>query len=454
MGNNEYRSFAGKLRVLSKENEFLYRIEVALLNGEVNRNNWRYENLDEHRALFADTPILVAYLDDGRQIGDGHNFSMKRDKNGDEVASFTASDAERIVGWFPDAEQIRIEERDGIRWIIGVGYLWAWYSYELTEMLNSQGERGMEVSIETLIETMRMENSTEVFEKYKILGTTILGKGVTPAVAGARIRKLTDIGSQVEQLKLRVAAYKGETPKQSKEGVKMRMSKKVLAELQAKFDVVAASAYRVLAASDDGLRVCLMSADGIPCVYEFTSKEDTNAIVPERIARVSAATVFRFDGSELNIDVTEITDNLIAEIVAANAKADSTEKRALKAESEAQTLRDKESKRRVEAAKHAARSKLVEINSVRKSSERIDEAVCKDIIDGSEKYKDMEDENGDWCGDTRIAADVAARCMDEIVSIGKRNNDAKNTISVWDIANNAEKHDSGIESVLAHINQE
>ena len=56
------QSFLGKMRVLSKENEFLYRVEVYLLNQEINRNGWKYLNLEEHKDLFVDTPLLVAYV--------------------------------------------------------------------------------------------------------------------------------------------------------------------------------------------------------------------------------------------------------------------------------------------------------------------------------------------------------------------------------------------------------
>ena len=203
-GGKMFNSFTGKLRVLAKEDDFLYRVEVWLLNSEVNRNNWQYLNIDEHRKLFVDTPILVAYT--GGKVGDGHNFRMKRDENGEEYASFTDANAERIVGWFKNDDDIRIEEKDGVRWIVGNGTIWAYYARELADMLTEQGAEGMDVSIETLVDSYEVKNGVEVFDKYQILGTTILGSGVSPAVAGAHIRAAS-LDEDLKNFKLRVASY-------------------------------------------------------------------------------------------------------------------------------------------------------------------------------------------------------------------------------------------------------
>ena len=52
---NKTVSISGELRVLSESDGLKQRIELWLLNGETNRNDWRYENLEEHRKLFAET---------------------------------------------------------------------------------------------------------------------------------------------------------------------------------------------------------------------------------------------------------------------------------------------------------------------------------------------------------------------------------------------------------------
>lgn len=250
-GGKTYNTFTGKLKVLAKEDEFLYRVEVWLLNSEVNRNNWQYLNLDEHRKLFVDTPILVAYT--GGKVGDGHNFRMKRDENGEAYASFTDANAERIVGWFKNDEDIRIEEKDGVRWIVGDGTIWSYYARELADLLTEQGAEGMDVSIETLVDNIRVENGVEVFEDYQILGTTILGQGVNPAVAGAHIRALS-LEDDLKNFKLKVASYM-ETAKETTKGTKrMAFNKVQLEELGKKFN-----GYKIVGASEDGKHIALMS---------------------------------------------------------------------------------------------------------------------------------------------------------------------------------------------------
>ena len=104
-------SATGTLRILSEVDGWRQKVELWLLNSDVNRNNWRYINLEKHKDLFAETPILVAYV--GDQIGDGHNFEEVREADGSVTASFMASTAERIVGFFKSAADIRIEEKDG-----------------------------------------------------------------------------------------------------------------------------------------------------------------------------------------------------------------------------------------------------------------------------------------------------------------------------------------------------
>lgn len=196
-------SFLGKIRLLSSDG-LNKRVELWLLNDKTNRNNWRYENLEQHRALFKGTPILISYKDGN--LGAGHEMDEKILSDGTKIQSFMSATAERIVGRFESEDDIRIIEADGKRWIIGVGSLWAFYAPELAAELDKQGVE-FPVSIETLIDEMHYEGTTEVFTKYRILGTTILGKDVSPAVADANIKALRAIGDDgMRQLTLRVAS--------------------------------------------------------------------------------------------------------------------------------------------------------------------------------------------------------------------------------------------------------
>lgn len=205
---SEYRQIDGKLKLLERQTEFLYPIEVWLVNDQVNRNKWQYPSVVQKKDLFAGTPILVAYV--GNRVGDGHNFQTRRDANGEEYASFVSADSERIVGALSEKpDDIRVEDVNGVKWLVAKGFLWKWYAAELVSKIETDSLRGreMSVSIETLVTESHMNGDVEVMDEFLILGTTILGDGVAPAVENARIKALQEIESEFKILKVRAASY-------------------------------------------------------------------------------------------------------------------------------------------------------------------------------------------------------------------------------------------------------
>ena len=159
--NEMHREFVGKLKVLDTTNPKVYRVRIKALNSEVNRNGWRYVELQRHLEEFRDIPILTAYVGGGAIVGDGHNYNMRRDpKTGEEYPSFTAPDAERIVGWVPKDADIRIENEDGVDWVVLDAGIWRWYSRELVDKIARQGSA--DVSIETLVFDEYMDGDVAV----------------------------------------------------------------------------------------------------------------------------------------------------------------------------------------------------------------------------------------------------------------------------------------------------
>lgn len=448
----KYQSFTGKLKVLSQEEPFLYRVEIFLLNSLVNRNNWQYLNLEAHKDMFVDTPLLVAYINNGNKVGDGHNFRMKRGKDGKEYASFTDPTAERIVGWIKDKEDVRIENVDGTDWIVATAYVWAWYAKELTDMLSVQGADGMDVSIETLIEEMHMDGDTEVYDKYVILGTTILGKGVSPAVAGAHIRALS-YREGLEELKVRVAAWEDAKKYTNTEKRRIRrMNKHQLAEIQSSFPD-----HRVLAASEDGKRIALLSKDCRACSYAFADGETT--VVPERIAYCSAAISFVMgeDEEPVTLSMNEFAESLVSEKEDALARLDAAEKARDEAEKKLNGMIEAENKRRVKAVKDALNAKFAEFNSSVASDERADESILTDACKNAESgaYTDCYNESGEWNGDERACSELLAKCTEKMLSVKRektaRENAAK-TIA-WDRVKSNANNGSGIEGLLGRVNK-
>lgn len=444
-GGKTYNTFTGKLKVLSKEDEFLYKVEVWLLNSEVNRNGWQYLNLDEHRALFADTPILVAYT--GGKVGDGHNFRMKRDENGEAYASFTDANAERIVGWFKNDSDIRIEEKDNVRWIVGDGTIWSYYAKELADMLTEQGAAGMDVSIETMVTDIRVENGVEIFDKYQILGTTILGKGVNPAVAGAHIRALS-LEDDLKDFKLRVASYM-ETAHETKKGTSKRMAfnKVQLEALGEKFD-----GYRIVGCSEDGKNIALLSKTD-NCFYGYTFGDETDEVITDNIKPVALNAEADF-GEDVKVALDAI-GAYVDEIKSLTAKANDAEARADKAEAKVAELTDKETKRRNKAVVAAIKELVKAYNA--DAEEPIDDKECADIVDAAEKgeFSDCDNAEGEFCGEEKACALVKAKIFDHEAAIRAKKNAAAATVHSWLDANglrkNTNENSDTIDGMLSRI---
>ena len=441
-GGKTYNSFPGKLRVLSKEDEFLYKVEVWLLNSEVNRNNWQYLNLDEHRHLFADTPILVAYT--GGKVGDGHNFRMKRDENGEAYASFTDANAERIVGWFKNDSDIRIEEKDGVRWIVGDGTIWSYYARELADLLTEQGAEGMDVSIETLVNSYEVKNGVEVFDSYQILGTTILGKGVNPAVAGAHIRALS-LEDDLKNFKLKVASYMETAKETIQKGTKrMALNKVQLEALNEKFN-----GYKIVGTSEDGNHIALLSeADN--CFYGYTLNGEEE-IVAENIKPVNLNAEADF-GDDVKVALDAI-GAYVDQIKALTKKVADLEATANEFESENKALKEKETNRRNKAVVAAIKALLKAYNA--EADEPIDDKACADIVEDAEngEFSDCENAEGEFCGEEKACSLVKARIFDHESAIRAKKNAANAAVHSWldGLRKNSNENSDSIEGLLSRI---
>lgn len=412
-----HRVEVGRLKVLEAVNRKLYRVQIWALNDRVNRNGWKYINLESHLPEFQDIPILIAYLRDGKVIGDGHNFDMRIDpKTGEHYASFTAPDAERIVGWVPKDANIRIEPEGDTKWVVVTGYLWTWYARELVEKIAGQGG-GMEVSIETLVTKEHIENGYDVEESYSVLGITVLGDGVSPAVAGASIKSLAELRSSMKDEILKAASYIGEKEPETQKPTNPKERKKItmiptmrqLAEAGKAFE-----GYTCVGLSEDGMRVALLSADNAPFFYAF-SETDKGNVIPERIKAASAIVTFKADEMETEASLDTVMAPALNSLKTAEERV-----KALEAEKQSLTekldgMEKREKARRLQAAKDAAKAALDKFNANRDEDRKFN---C-DILDGlnsridAGEFTDCEDKECNWVGDKMVANEVAVLCMAE-----------------------------------------
>ena len=424
-------SFEGQLRLLAEKDGWLQRVEVRLLNSDVNRNNWKYVNLAEHRKLFARTPLLCAYV--GDKIADGHNFTMRKDtRTGEEYADFTAANAERIVGYFAKDEDIRLETIDGKEWIVGVGTIFTWYNRQLVEKLKERGS--LSVSIETLIDEMHYEGDVEVFTKYQVLGTTILNEKVNPAVVGANIKTLQFNGS-IQEFTMRVASFdeqqsglpkqEPQTQNQNSEKGEARTMAKVrkLADMSSLFP-----AYTVLGVN--GQTVALLDEKGRTCTYTF--QDDEKTVVTEKIMEVTVNSIFGEGDCAVSVPVEQLIGTVQARLDATKTALDKATKDNADLTAKINAMTEAEHKRRVELVKNAIKTKL---DYMRENSGcEIDEHICDDMLtdDSLDCYAEKVDGAGNFCGDKEAEEKVCARCAEKICEANKARQNAQKTHFAWE----------------------
>lgn len=435
--NGKNQSFAGKLKILKAVNRKLFRVEVWALNNEVNRNGWKYINLEQHLPEFKDIPLLTAYLEDGT-VGDGHNYDMKVDpETGREYASFTAPDAERIVGWVPSDAPMRVENDNGTEWIVVTGYLWAWYSKELIDKIAGQGG-GLDVSVETLVTKEHRENDVDVEEEYLILGITILGNGVRPAVPGANIQALAAMRESSEKREILKAASWDEDRhgdnEPTKEGVRVNMlSKKRRDDLTAKFDGLIC-----VGASEDAKKIALLSANGEPSIY-VSEDSDMGSVIPERIRQASAVVTFTAGDDSVETDFETALSVAMSRCNAAEKELAETKERLEAVEKSLSTAVSREKARRLESAKAACTDELARLNQNRPEERRFSDELCKDLMEkiNNNEFTESVDADGNWIGDKAIRSAVKGLCMDEQSRMDAEDRKADKSYFTWGMKPNS-----------------
>ena len=453
-------SFSGSLRVLSESEGMLQKVEVMLLNSDVNRNNWQYLNLAEHRHLFADTPLLVAYK--GKQVGDGHNFDEVRNPDGTVTASFMSATAERVVGWFKSESDIRLETIDNKEWIVGTGYIWKWYAQELVAKLRGQGREnsGMSVSIETLIDEMHMDGDTEVYTKYQILGTTILGDDVAPAVVDAGIRALSAIGTaEIRKMTLRAASANpqplGESENEQGEDDtsgsmntkgKLLMNSKRLKELSALFPD-----FRFITADENSVTLCSVEGDFYRVPYDV----DNGTIIPGAKTSVNAVVVIGEGDNAVSVPLNDVRGEDVQTINDLTEKLNAAEEERSTAMANLKKMQEQETERRKEAVKAAIDKRFKEV--CENCGTDLSAEIC-DCLKTDEKvsaYAERVDKDGKFCGDADAARDVDALCMDKVLEANREKRARENAKHVYAFDRNdgedgaSDGFDKMIQSIMA-----
>lgn len=459
----KYRQLDGELRLMEDKNPLFYRVELWLLNEKDNRNKWRFVNLEKHMRKFAGTPVLTAYVKGGEQVGDGHNFRMVPDpETGDMVPTFTDATAERIVGAInEDAEDMSMKkDGEGVEWIVGIAKIWKWYARELVAKIKEAAKqgRGLPVSIETLVVESYMDGDVEVETEYEILGTTILGDHVAPAVADARIKALQALTPQFEKLKLRAAAYEKAAKPQTTEEKGVKHMSKNLTKQQMKMLAQKLSDHTLLHAGEaENGTITVLAASKTGEILTCSVGSVADEISAEMLAPRQLSAVVS-DGVEIDVG-TVLTKMLSAPIAEANVLSDqlrekeeklnSTNAELAAAKQRISDMESAEKKRRVNAAKAAAEAEMKRINAAREESERISEDCINPVLEAAEngEFTDCCDPNGEWNGAEKACAAVRDRAMQEQMKLDEKRRNAKKVYafddpSIGNRRNNASQDDS------------
>lgn len=465
----------GEMRVLERIGDLFYKVEIEVMRDGVNRNNWDYRNVNEYADTFKGCPILTAYV--GNKIGDGHNMDQKMGPDGEMYFSTMSPYAERIVGCIGENEgDIRVEERDGQKWIIARGRLWRFYHKELVDKIASQGR--MAVSAETEVFEGEQNGSIEVYTKWRGLGVTILGDDVQPAIPGANVKALSELTATLNAMKLRAAALEAKPEEGSdggepeepdhddpdepdddreeedegeedgeerinavKQGVRKTMNKKQLAELAKRFG----EGCRVLAA--DEKRVCMLK-DGELSAYVFDSVDET--IVPEHFVQPDVTACFRFDSENaIDVDISEVTAELAANS-AENMRLYNAEKeRADKAEEQVRKMQEVEKTRRVQDVKNALKTRLNEIMAEMEVEGC--EEICDELCGQAEEYVG-DCGNAEWNGAELAADELNARCMKRVLEAARKKNESEKKTLAWDLGTvKGGKPEDGLNGAIERI---
>lgn len=412
----------GTIRVCAKDRKKNYRVRLEMLNGKKNRNNWVYENIDRHIMEFADIPILYSVF--GNKIANSHDFEIKTDpRTGKKYASFIGATSEHQAGWIVekinDKINPHIENIDGVDWVVAEGIFPTFYNKEFLDELDKNGGK-MSISIETLVTKSRVEDGVEYEEEYEVVGVTVLGTGVTEAVAGANIKTASAVGSSddvLEGLRLRAASYYEEQQKKNKEQ-NNRMSKILNNDdLAKKF-----TGYKVL--DVNGTTVALLSDNGRYYTYTFAADEET--VVPERIHECSAVVTIGEGDNAVTVGGDKVVGNLVAKINAFETANNTLNSEVSSLKDEIARMKENEMKRRKNAVKAAIMKRLAEI---REKCDGVAADKCDELCTDEKlaEYAECE-KDGEFCGEERACKDVDAACMNDVLALAERHNSRKSYV--------------------------
>ena len=175
----------------SINNPNFHPVKLRIMSSGKNWNDCDFviDSLEMARDTVSYAPILanIVKREDGELDANGHDvdFEMKVDYNGN--VTFRETYIEKPVGVFlANSCEKKYDNNNNVYYLEAYGYIWKQYS-EIYDILKRDEIK--DVSVEVEVQDGSYRDTDGVFEirKFNVLGCTILGNGVLPAIDNSQI---------------------------------------------------------------------------------------------------------------------------------------------------------------------------------------------------------------------------------------------------------------------------
>lgn len=174
--------------VLNNPNFQLVKVRIMSSGENYNGSSFTINSLNNAKNSVAYSPVLANIVKNDNDEWDygGHdiNTEIKMDYNGNVVIE--EEYVERPVGVFlNNSTEIKYDEELDVNYIQAYAVLWDTYSKAI-DILKRDGVKDVSVEIEVTQGELRDDGYYEI-QEYNILGTTLLGQNVLPAIEGSKV---------------------------------------------------------------------------------------------------------------------------------------------------------------------------------------------------------------------------------------------------------------------------
>lgn len=213
----------------SLNNPNFHPVKLRIMSSGKNWNgsDFAIDSLALAKDTVSYSPILanVVEREDGELDANGHDVDMeiKMDYKGN--VSFKETYVERAVGVFiNDSSEVKYDEENDVNYLEAYGYIWKTYS-DIYEILKRDEVKDVSVEIEVVQGAFREDGYYQI-DKFNVLGCTILGNGMQPAIDNSRIefnfsmdnnKEYLDNLEQVKELLKEFSKKEGRTVENEKE---------------------------------------------------------------------------------------------------------------------------------------------------------------------------------------------------------------------------------------------